>query len=131
MTDSEFFWGTGRRKTSVARVRIQKGTGEIKVNNRDFEVFFPTTAQRQTVLSPFVATNTMGKYDLLVNVKGGGPTGQAGAILLGIARALCQIIPDSEKKLRDHSYLTRDSRMSERKKYGKRKARASYQFSKR
>jgi len=131
MSDSEFFWGTGRRKTSVARVRIQKGTGDIKINKHSLEEYFPVVTHRQEVLAPFLATNTMGKYDIMVNVKGGGPTGQAGAVLLGIARGLCLITPSLEEKLRANSYLTRDSRMSERKKYGKRKARASYQFSKR
>ena len=87
--------------------------------------------QKQIVLSPLQVTNTLGKYDIYVNVQGGGPNGQAGAILLGISRALCKASAPCEEKLRDHGYLTRDSRMIERKKYGKKKARASYQFSKR
>ena len=131
MSDSDFFWGTGRRKTSVARVRVRKGTGQIVINKKTIEEFFPVLSQRQTVVAPLTVTNSMGKYDVLVNVKGGGGTGQSGAILLGIARALCKISPSSEEKLREYGYLTRDSRMKERKKHGKRSARASYQFSKR
>ncbi len=130
---SEFVWGTGRRKTSVARVRVCKAAqnGKIIINGRDVESYFPVLAHRQLVLSPLTATNTLGKYDIFANAQGGGSHSQAGAVLLGIARALCEIGGGLEEKLRAHGYLTRDSRMKERKKYGKRKARASFQFSKR
>lgn len=101
------------------------------VNKKPLENYFPTLGNRQTILSPLTITGSIDKYDMFVNVKGGGSTGQSGAILLGIARALCKITPSLEEKLRDHNLLTRDSRMKERKKYGKRKARASFQFSKR
>ena len=131
MSDKQFFWGTGRRKSSVARVRIANGTGKITINKKELENYFPVLAHRQTVMAPFLATSAAGKYDILVNVKGGGASGQAGAVLLGVARALRQIDPSLEEKLRDHGHLTRDSRMKERKKYGQRKARASFQFSKR
>ena len=131
MSPKDYFWGTGRRKSSVARVRIMEGDGKISVNNNTFEKYFPITGHQQTILAPLKVTNSFKKYDIFVNVKGGGPTGQAGAVLLGIARALAKINPGTEKKLRENGHLTRDSRMKERKKYGKRKARASFQFSKR
>lgn len=131
MSDNEIFWGTGRRKTAVARVRLLKGDGKIVINDHPMDQYFPVIVQKQTVLSPLQVTNATGKYDVLVNVHGGGMASQAGAVLLGIARALCKAAPQMEEKLRDHGYLTRDSRMKERKKYGKRSARASFQFSKR
>lgn len=130
----EIFWGTGRRKTSIARVRLIKAKSEtikIEINHHSLDEYFPVILQKQTVLSALQITNTMGKYDIFVNVKGGGVNSQAGAILLGISRALKQAHPSTLEKLRDYGYLTRDSRKKERKKYGKRKARASYQFSKR
>jgi len=132
-TNVEFVWGTGRRKTSVARVRIRKANqnGQIVVNEKHYEQYFPVVGCRQLVTAALTVTNTLGKYDIAINVRGGGPHSQAGAVLLGIARALCKIAPGAEDKLRDYGYLTRDSRMKERKKYGKRKARASFQFSKR
>lgn len=123
--------GTGRRKTAVARVRIKDGGGELSINGRTLDDFFKTDRDRQSVLAPLKSTETFGKVDVWVRVSGGGTTGQAGAIILGIARAL---------QVRDHSlhatlstggYLTRDSRMVERKKYGYKKARRSFQFSKR
>ncbi len=133
-TNPEFVWGTGRRKTAVARVRIRKTAGtnaQIIVNHKNFEEYFTILGHRQLVTLPLQVTNTIGKYDIFINVDGGGVHSQAGAVLLGIARALCKFGASLEEKLRSHGHLTRDSRMKERKKYGKRKARASFQFSKR
>lgn len=129
----EFVWGTGRRKTAVARVRVCKSTqnAQFVINKKSLENYFPVPGHRALVVAPLTVTNTLGKYDILVNVQGGGSHSQAGAVLLGVARALCQFGGGLEEKLRGHGYLTRDSRMKERKKYGKRKARASFQFSKR
>ena len=127
----EFHWGTGRRKTAVARVRICPGSGEIVLNGRKFEEFFPTVAMQNEVLSPLTATETRNKYDVRVNVRGGGPLGQAGAVRLGIARALKSVESEAEGALRDGGFLTRDARMKERKKYGQRGARRRFQFSKR
>lgn len=121
----------GRRKTSVARVLIKSGSGNIKINNRDLGQYFPTDTLQSEVMSPFVATETSGKYDIVANVKGGGLTGQAGAIKLGVSRALVEIDNDLRPKLRSSGLLTRDPRMVERKKYGQRKARKRFQFSKR
>ena len=122
---------TGRRKTSVARVTLKAGSGEVKVNNRKLQEYFAVEQLRNEVLSPFIATETSGKYDVVANVKGGGLTGQAGAIKLGISRALVEINNDLRSKLRANDLLTRDPRMVERKKYGQRKARKRFQFSKR
>ncbi len=121
----------GRRKTSVARVFLRNGSGKITVNKRDFENFFPVDVHRNTVLQPFAVTDTMGKYDVFVNVKGGGITGQAEAIRLGIARALVDINEDFRSVLKAEGFLRRDPRMVERKKYGQPKARKRFQFSKR
>ena len=125
------YWGTGRRKTAVARVRAMTGEGVIQINGRGLEEFFPRERDRKLVLSPLRATNVEGKVDILVSIKGGGITGQAGALLLGIARALRKLMPETEPLLRDKGYLTRDAREVERKKYGRRGARRSFQFSKR
>src|SRR5437867_1506294 len=122
---------TGRRKTSVARVLLKPGTGEIRVNNRPLDQYFPVETLRSEVLSPLVATELSGKYDISANVKGGGLTGQAGAVKLGISRALLEINGELRLKLRANDLLTRDPRMVERKKYGQRKARKRFQFSKR
>jgi small subunit ribosomal protein S9 len=127
----EFIWGTGRRKTAVARVRIARGTGRIIVNDRPFEDYFPREQERVEVLEPLRATLTAAKFNVLASISGGGPTGQAGALSLGIARALAKVDAKLEESLREHGLLTRDSRMKERKKYGQRGARARYQFSKR
>ena len=127
----DFHWGIGRRKTAVARVRLRSGTGEITLNGRKFEEFFPTVAMQTEVLGPFNATEMRAKYDVLVNVRGGGPLGQAGAVRLGIARAPMQAETEAESALRDGGFLTRDARMKERKKYGQRGARRRFQFSKR
>jgi small subunit ribosomal protein S9 len=126
-----FFWGVGRRKSSVARVRLRPGKGDFKVNDREIDVYFTELRDRQLVVGPLKATETLGKVDVYVNVQGGGFAGQAGAIVLGVARALKVTNPDYEAALRDNGYLTRDSRMVERKKYGQRGARRRFQFSKR
>lgn len=124
-------WGTGRRKTSVARVRVREGNGTIKINGRELDEYFPTERDRATVVAPLGATEMSKSVDVLVNVKGGGTTGQAGAIMLGVARALQAMQPELHEALSSGHYLTRDGRMVERKKYGFKKARKSFQFSKR
>jgi small subunit ribosomal protein S9 len=123
--------GTGRRKSSVARVRLVPGTGKILINGRDIEEYIPFAALRMVVNQPLVATETQGSYDVLVNVSGGGYTGQAGAIRHGIARALLQADPEYRPTLKRAGLLTRDPRMKERKKYGLKGARRAPQFSKR
>lgn len=125
------FLGTGRRKTSVASVRLLPGKGEVKVNNRKFEDYFPIDTNRSNILKPLEVTNSKGKYDIFVNVKGGGITGQTGAIQLGIARALVVMDEENKEALKKDNLLTRDARMVERKKYGLKKARKRFQFSKR
>ena len=127
----EYTWGTGRRKSSVARVRISRGTGKIIVNDRPFEDYFPREQDRVDVTEPLKITRTAAKYDILARIGGGGPTGQAGALSLGISRALVKVDTSLEEALRDNGLMTRDSRMKERKKYGQRGARARFQFSKR
>ncbi|MCK5114762.1 MAG: 30S ribosomal protein S9 [Phycisphaerae bacterium] len=127
----EFCWGTGRRKSSVARVRIRPGSGKFLINKREFDNYFPGLRDQNDIQRPLSATDSLGKYDIWVNVIGGGTTGQAGAVLLGLARALIVADPSSFQNLRDGGFLTRDSRAVERKKYGKRGARRSFQFSKR
>ena len=126
-----YVWGTGRRKSSVARVRIKRGSGRVIVNDRDANDYFTVGWHRELILSPLKATKTLGKYDILTSVAGGGSTGQAGAIVLGIARALCKTEPELEPLLHEGGFLTRDSRMKERKKYGQKGARKRFQFSKR
>jgi small subunit ribosomal protein S9 len=123
--------GTGRRKSSVARVRLVPGSGKIIINDRDIENYIPFEALRSVVKQPLVATETLGSYDVLVNVSGGGYTGQAGAIRHGIARALLQADPEFRPTLKRAGLLTRDPRMKERKKYGLKGARRAPQFSKR
>ena len=123
--------GTGRRKTSVARVRIRAGSGKILINDRPLEDFFNNEQHRSAVLSPLKKVNGTATLDVTIRVHGGGITGQAGACMLGIARALKLHDPEFEPLLRDGTYLTRDSRMKERKKYGLRGARRAFQFSKR
>jgi len=122
---------TGRRKTAVARVRIKKGDGKFVVNNRQLDEFFCIERDRIVIQSPLRATETLGQVDVWVRVNGGGTTGQAGAILLGLARALQAYKPESHSVLSEGGFLTRDGRMVERKKYGHKKARRSFQFSKR
>lgn len=121
----------GRRKTSVARVILKNGNGKITVNDKEFEQFFPQLLSREDILLPLKVTETEGKYDVHVNVNGGGTTGQAQAVRLGIARALIEINPDFRSQLKVEGLLTRDPRMVERKKYGRPKARKRFQFSKR
>ena len=123
--------GTGRRKTSVARVRIKPGDGKIQINGRDLDEYISVERDREMVLAPLEATEQKGKVDVWVRVKGGGTTGQTGAIVLGIARALQGMQPELHHTLSEAGFLTRDGRMVERKKYGLRKARRSFQFSKR
>ncbi|HWO94806.1 MAG TPA: 30S ribosomal protein S9 [Bacillus sp. (in: firmicutes)] len=125
------YYGTGRRKSSVARVRLVPGNGRIVINDREIENYIPFAALREVVKQPLVATETTGSYDVLVNVKGGGYTGQAGAIRHGIARALLQADPEYRSTLKRAGLLTRDARMKERKKYGLKGARRAPQFSKR
>ena len=122
---------TGRRKTSVARVWLHRGTGAVKINSREIEQFFPVERHRAAVLAPLKATKTLGKFDVIADVFGGGLSGQAEAIMLGVARALRRISSDTDAALRESGLLTRDSRMKERKKYGRKAARRSFQFSKR
>lgn len=124
-------YGTGRRKSSVARVWVKPGKGIITVNNKNFTAYFPRKMYQTTIVRPFVDTNTTGQFDVFCTTKGGGTTGQASAIVNGIARALDCISEDYHVALRKGGFLTRDSRVVERKKYGKRKARKSTQFSKR
>jgi small subunit ribosomal protein S9 len=123
--------GTGRRKTSVARVRVQRGTGKLTINDRALEDYFRVEKHRALIQAPLQATDTLGKVDVWVRAQGGGTTGQAGAIVLGIARALQAMDPGLHHRLSDGGFLTRDGRMVERKKYGFKKARRSFQFSKR
>lgn len=125
------FYGTGRRKESVARVRLVPGDGRIIVNGRTLDEYFGLETLRAIVRQPLVLTDTLGRYDVLVNVKGGGISGQAGAIRHGIARALLQVDPELRPVLKKAGFLTRDPRMVERKKYGLKKARRAPQFSKR
>lgn len=121
----------GRRKTSVARVYMKNGTGSVTVNGRDFKEYFPTMPLQYRVHQPFMITETEGKYDVTVNVHGGGITGQIEAIRLGISRALVEVDAEWKAKLRAEGLMTRDPRMVERKKYGQPKARKKFQFSKR
>ena len=125
------YWGTGRRKKAVARVRLVPGTGVIKINKRDLEEYFGYETLKMIVRAPLVLTDTLGKFDVIVNVYGGGYTGQAGAIRHGIARALCEADASYRGALKKAGFLTRDPRMKERKKYGLKKARKAPQFSKR
>ena len=121
----------GRRKTAVARVKLTDGSGKVTINKKELEIYFPIAVLREEVLKPFEATATQGRYDAKVRVEGGGQTGQAGAIKLGIARSLVAIDEDHRQNLRNAGLLTRDPRMVERKKYGQKKARKRFQFSKR
>jgi small subunit ribosomal protein S9 len=123
--------GTGRRKTSVARVCIRDGSGKITVNSKAVDQYFPQKEHVIIVQQPLSVTASEGKYDIFINVYGGGSNSQAGACRHGIARALCQVDEANQQALRSNGYLTRDSRMVERKKYGQRGARRRFQFSKR
>ncbi|MCI8435367.1 MAG: 30S ribosomal protein S9 [Clostridia bacterium] len=126
------FWGTGRRKKAIARVRlIPGGAGNVTINKRTMDEYFGLDTLKLIVNQPLVETGSVGKYDVVVNVKGGGFTGQAGAIRHGIARALVEADPMNKPALKKAGFLSRDSRMKERKKYGLKKARKAPQFSKR
>ena len=126
-----FIWGVGRRKSACARVRIAVGTGKIEINGRALNDYFSGERDRKAIFGPLEVTNTGGKMDVLVNATGGGPTGQTGAIVMGLGRALVKFDASLEGALRNGGFLTRDSRMKERKKYGQRGARRRFQFSKR
>jgi small subunit ribosomal protein S9 len=125
------YLGTGRRKRAIARVFLRPGTGTITVNGRTFENYFPTEAGRAPVRMPLIATENIDKFDVLILANGGGPNGQAGAIRLGIARALVQFNAELRMPLKKAGFLTRDPRKHERKKYGQKGARKRFQFSKR
>jgi small subunit ribosomal protein S9 len=130
-TAGNWWWGTGRRKTAVARVRVRPGDGKFLVNERPYDKFFTEERDRRNLQTVLEKTNTNGKVDVAVNVRGGGFTGQAGAIVLGLARALRRYDGTLEPILRENNFLTRDSRKVERKKYGQAGARKRFQFSKR
>lgn len=121
----------GRRKTSVARIYMQPGKGKISINNKDMQVYFPVEIMQIIVKQPLTVVDVDGKYDIKVNVGGGGVKGQAEAVRLAIARALCEVDEEFRPPLKKEGFLTRDSRMVERKKYGRKKARKKFQFSKR
>jgi small subunit ribosomal protein S9 len=125
------YYGTGRRKTSTARVFLRPGSGAVTINQRPFEMFFTTEALRTQIKTPLVVTETTDKFDILATVDGGGVSGQAGAMRLGIARALVEYNADLRKALKTEGLLTRDARAKERKKYGMAGARKRFQFSKR
>jgi small subunit ribosomal protein S9 len=125
------FYGTGRRKTSVARVFLRPGTGKITVNKRDFDTYFERESTKLVIRYPLEITKELGTFDILVNVSGGGKTGQAGALRLGISRALCEANPNHRSTLKNAGLLTRDARKVERKKYGQPGACKRFQFSKR
>ena len=126
-----WFWGTGRRKSSIARVRIRPGDGQFLINKREIETYFSEDQHRSDVVAPLNETKTKGNIDIMVNVHGGGYTGQAGAIRLGLSRALKEYDPTLESALRSAGFLSVDARQVERKKYGQRGARRRFQFSKR
>ncbi|MGH7213371.1 MAG: 30S ribosomal protein S9 [Tepidisphaeraceae bacterium] len=126
-----YIWGVGRRKSAVARVRIAPGTGKIQINGRELNDYLSGERDRKTIFGPLEVTNLGGKIDVWVNTDGGGSTGQTGAIIMGLGRALAKFDNDLADKLRDGGFLTRDSRMKERKKYGLHGARRGVQFSKR
>ena len=125
------YYGTGRRKKSIARVYLTEGTGKITINKKDIDDYFGMETLKMIVRAPFVATETSDKFDVNVTVRGGGFTGQAGAIRHGLSRALCKVDPELRPILKKAGYLTRDPRMKERKKYGLKAARRAPQFSKR
>ena len=130
MADIQYY-GTGRRKTSTARVYLRPGTGEFKVNRKTFEDYFPNQALRMIIRQPLTLTDTASKFDIVVNVAGGGPAGQAGAVRHGITRALMEFNADLRPALKGAGLVTRDPRAKERKKYGQKGARKRFQFSKR
>ena len=127
----DFFYGTGKRKTSVSRTRLYKGTGEITINGREFTDYFPRATLQMIIHQPLKLTKTLDKFNIACRVTGGGSAGQAQAVRHGISRALLEFDPEMRPVLKRAGFLTRDSRVKERKKYGKRGARASFQYSKR
>ncbi|MFW5486959.1 MAG: 30S ribosomal protein S9 [Desulfovibrio sp.] len=127
----EFFYSTGRRKNAVARTRVYTGTGQIEINGRPYEEYFPRATLQMIIRQPLNLTKTIGKFDIKVNVQGGGVAGQAQAVRHGISRALLEVDPDLRPALKKAGFLTRDARSKERKKYGQRSARARFQYSKR
>ena len=131
MSDLIQYYGTGRRKTAAARVYLRPGTGNVQVNRKAFDDYFPNDALKMVIRQPLVITETADKFDIYVRVRGGGPSGQAGALRHGIARALVVYNPELRPKLKQAGFLTRDSREVERKKYGRPGARKRFQFSKR
>ena len=130
MADIQYY-GTGRRKTATARVYLRPGSGEIKINRKAFDQYFPNQALRMVIRQPLTLTDTASKFDIVVNVAGGGPAGQAGALRHGITRALMEFNADLRPALKDAGLVTRDPRQKERKKYGQKGARKRFQFSKR
>jgi len=131
VTSKVQYLGTGRRKTAVARVRLLPGDGQLQINGQAFENYFPNRTLRLIVMQPLALTDLDGRFDVIARVHGGGVSGQAGAVRLGIARALIKANPELRKQLRQAGYVTRDPRMKERKKYGLHKARKAPQYSKR
>jgi len=131
MAETVEYYGTGRRKSSIARVFLRPGSGEFRVNNLPFERYFVTETQRILARQPLVTTETASNFNILATVQGGGVNGQAGAVKMGIARALLEFNPELRGKLKAEGFLTRDSRAKERKKYGQKGARKRFQFSKR
>ena len=125
------YYGTGRRKSSTARVLLRPGKGQVVVNKREFEGYFKNETLRMIIRQPFLLTETSDKFDVLATVDGGGPSGQAGAVRLGLSRAILEYNTELRKKLKKGGFLTRDSRIKERKKYGQKGARKRFQFSKR
>lgn len=131
MAETVQYYGTGRRKTAIARVYLRPGSGDFKVNGRTFEEYFVTPSQRVAAKQPLSSTETVSTFNVLANVSGGGVDGQADAVKLGLARALMQFNAELRKKLKSEGMVTRDSRGKERKKYGQKGARKRFQFSKR
>ena len=131
MDSANIFYATGKRKSSVAKVWLKPGNGNIVVNNRDINEYFELDVTRDILVSPLVLTDKYGTYDVKITVMGGGKSGQAGAVRLGVSKALVILDPDLRGVLKTAGFITRDSRQKERKKYGKKGARASFQFSKR
>ena len=131
MAEQVEYYGTGRRKSSIARVFLRPGSGEFRVNDRPFEQYFVTEAQRIMARQPLVVSETTGNFNVVASVSGGGVNGQAGAVKMGVARALLVFNPELRSKLKSEGFLSRDSRAKERKKYGQKGARKRFQFSKR
>lgn len=131
MTEKTYYYAVGRRKTAIARVKLQPGSGTITINERPYDKFFPILVHQNTILNPLAVTDNAGKYDAVIHVLGGGVSAQAGAIVLGISRALLQSNEGLKQVLRQHGLLTRDPRIKERKKYGLKRARKAPQYTKR